>query len=175
MWGGSVPDPQSVAQLTAVLTQEWTRAVDQMLRHWSVPPVFSSSYWNCVCFNLRLFPFFFIFFLFFIFVRGGSTALPHPIPLLLFLWAFCFFVFLFFVFCISLHHGVHRAGVYFILFYFILFYFILFYFIFTRCSDRTEGKCSGFFPILAVCLLRRKFTFFFFFLFIYSFLLSILC
>ncbi|KAI5809777.1 hypothetical protein DFH27DRAFT_159911 [Peziza echinospora] len=39
MWGGRVPDAHSVAQLTAVLTQEWTRAVDQMLRHWAVPPV----------------------------------------------------------------------------------------------------------------------------------------
>ena len=44
MWGGRVPDAQSVAQLTAVLTQEWTRAVDQMLRHWSVPPIMGAQY-----------------------------------------------------------------------------------------------------------------------------------
>lgn len=44
MWGGRVPDAQSVAQLTAVLTQEWTRAVDQMLRHWSIPPIITAQY-----------------------------------------------------------------------------------------------------------------------------------
>lgn len=44
MWGGRVPDAQSAAQLTAVLIQEWTRAVDQMLRHWSSPPVISAPY-----------------------------------------------------------------------------------------------------------------------------------
>ncbi|KAF8472546.1 hypothetical protein BDZ91DRAFT_760067 [Kalaharituber pfeilii] len=42
MWGGRIPDAQSVAQLTAILTQEWTRAVDQMLRHWTVPPIMNA-------------------------------------------------------------------------------------------------------------------------------------
>ena len=46
MWGGRAPDAQSAAQLAALLTQEWTRAVDQMLRHWSVPPVMTIMQWT---------------------------------------------------------------------------------------------------------------------------------
>lgn len=45
MWGNATPDPASATQLASVLTQEWSKAVDQMLRHWSSPPTTDSFYW----------------------------------------------------------------------------------------------------------------------------------
>lgn len=44
MWGNATPDPASATQLASVLTQEWSKAVDQMLRHWSSPPTTDSFY-----------------------------------------------------------------------------------------------------------------------------------
>lgn len=38
MWGGTTPDSANATQLASVLSQEWTKAVDQMLKHWSTPP-----------------------------------------------------------------------------------------------------------------------------------------
>ncbi|KAL7275604.1 hypothetical protein RUND412_001436 [Rhizina undulata] len=44
MWGGEVPDTASANQLAIVLVDQWSRAVEQMLRHWMSPPVFNSYY-----------------------------------------------------------------------------------------------------------------------------------
>ncbi|KAA8911689.1 hypothetical protein FN846DRAFT_935276 [Sphaerosporella brunnea] len=44
MWGGVVPDPRHAAELASVLIQEWTRAVDQLLRHWPTPPTLDGSW-----------------------------------------------------------------------------------------------------------------------------------
>lgn len=44
MWGGAAPDAASATQLAAVLTQEWTNAVNQMLKHWSTPPTTDGCY-----------------------------------------------------------------------------------------------------------------------------------
>lgn len=44
MWGGVNPDDASVNKLAAVLTGEWTRAVEMMLRHWSTPPTDDGCY-----------------------------------------------------------------------------------------------------------------------------------
>ncbi|KAI5856927.1 hypothetical protein BZA05DRAFT_441565 [Tricharina praecox] len=37
-WGGVHPDPRNAAELANVLSQEWTRAVEQLLRHWPTAP-----------------------------------------------------------------------------------------------------------------------------------------
>lgn len=39
MWGGATPDPVSATQLASVLSREWMKAVDIMLRHWSTMPL----------------------------------------------------------------------------------------------------------------------------------------
>ncbi|RPA99042.1 hypothetical protein L873DRAFT_1828197 [Choiromyces venosus 120613-1] len=45
MWGNVVPDAASAQQLANVLTQEWTNAVDRLLKHWSnSPPVTAEFY-----------------------------------------------------------------------------------------------------------------------------------
>ncbi|OHF03281.1 hypothetical protein CORC01_01334 [Colletotrichum orchidophilum] len=38
MWGGREPSADEAAQLGACFEYEWNKAVDTMLRHWSVPP-----------------------------------------------------------------------------------------------------------------------------------------
>ncbi|KAL0764938.1 hypothetical protein CaCOL14_012744 [Colletotrichum acutatum] len=38
MWGGREPSTDEAAQLGACFEYEWNKAVDTMLRHWSVPP-----------------------------------------------------------------------------------------------------------------------------------------
>ncbi|GKT62859.1 hypothetical protein ColTof4_01523 [Colletotrichum tofieldiae] len=38
MWGGREPSPEEAAQLGACFQYEWNKAVDTMLRHWSIPP-----------------------------------------------------------------------------------------------------------------------------------------
>lgn len=38
MWGGRLPDTEEAAQLAACCAWEWNEALDQMLRHWDVPP-----------------------------------------------------------------------------------------------------------------------------------------
>ncbi|KDN65355.1 hypothetical protein CSUB01_08377 [Colletotrichum sublineola] len=38
MWGGREPSPDEAAQLGACFEYEWNKAVDTMLRHWSIPP-----------------------------------------------------------------------------------------------------------------------------------------
>jgi hypothetical protein len=38
MWGESSPTEEHVAQLTACFEQEWSYAVDTMLRHWTFSP-----------------------------------------------------------------------------------------------------------------------------------------
>ncbi|GKT42815.1 uncharacterized protein ColSpa_02996 [Colletotrichum spaethianum] len=38
MWGGREPSAEEAAQLTACFEYEWNKAVDTMLRHWSIPP-----------------------------------------------------------------------------------------------------------------------------------------
>ncbi|KAI0204071.1 hypothetical protein F4808DRAFT_367885 [Astrocystis sublimbata] len=39
MWGGRYPSPEEVEQLSQCFIYEWTQAVDTMLRHWRVDPV----------------------------------------------------------------------------------------------------------------------------------------
>ncbi|BDD61729.1 hypothetical protein MPDQ_001493 [Monascus purpureus] len=38
MWGGSIPSADNINKLADSCTKEWTRAVNQMLRHWESPP-----------------------------------------------------------------------------------------------------------------------------------------
>ena len=38
MWGGRVPETEEAQQLAACFAWEWNEALDQMLRHWDVPP-----------------------------------------------------------------------------------------------------------------------------------------
>ncbi|KAF9875187.1 hypothetical protein CkaCkLH20_07453 [Colletotrichum karsti] len=38
MWGGRDPSEEEAAQLAACFEYEWNKAVDNMLRHWSIPP-----------------------------------------------------------------------------------------------------------------------------------------
>lgn len=38
MWGNKMPAAEDVAQLATCFEQEWTAAVDMMLRHWERPP-----------------------------------------------------------------------------------------------------------------------------------------
>ncbi|WQF82650.1 hypothetical protein CDEST_07664 [Colletotrichum destructivum] len=38
MWGGREPSADEAAQLGACFEYEWNKAVDTMLRHWSIPP-----------------------------------------------------------------------------------------------------------------------------------------
>ncbi|RYP22166.1 hypothetical protein DL765_001814 [Monosporascus sp. GIB2] len=38
MWGGRDPSQEEAHQLAQYFEDEWTQAVDTMLRHWSVPP-----------------------------------------------------------------------------------------------------------------------------------------
>ncbi|ROT40968.1 hypothetical protein SODALDRAFT_322209 [Sodiomyces alkalinus F11] len=38
MWGGRDPSPQEAQQLRMLFEDEWTRAVNRMLRHWTSPP-----------------------------------------------------------------------------------------------------------------------------------------
>lgn len=46
MWGGAVPDSASATRLASVLNQEWTTAIDRMLRHWSTPPTTDNYQWD---------------------------------------------------------------------------------------------------------------------------------
>ncbi|KAI4126657.1 MAG: hypothetical protein LQ347_004884 [Umbilicaria vellea] len=43
MWGGYIPTTERVEQLAAVCIDEWTAAVNQMLRHWDTPPTTTGS------------------------------------------------------------------------------------------------------------------------------------
>lgn len=45
MWGNVVPDAAGAQQLTNVLTQEWTNAVDRLLKHWSNSPPVSTEFY----------------------------------------------------------------------------------------------------------------------------------
>ncbi|KFH45596.1 hypothetical protein ACRE_035830 [Hapsidospora chrysogenum ATCC 11550] len=38
MWGDSEPAPEHVAQLAACFEQEWTAAIEAMMRHWKTAP-----------------------------------------------------------------------------------------------------------------------------------------
>lgn len=38
MWGGRDPSQEEAEQLAQCFEHEWTQAVDNMLRHWSVAP-----------------------------------------------------------------------------------------------------------------------------------------
>ena len=38
MWGGKKPTGAQIEQLGQRCTAEWTRALNQLLRHWEVPP-----------------------------------------------------------------------------------------------------------------------------------------
>ncbi|MCJ1396347.1 hypothetical protein MMC18_009237 [Xylographa bjoerkii] len=38
MWGGRTPTAAGVEQLAAACVAEWTRALNQLLRHWDSPP-----------------------------------------------------------------------------------------------------------------------------------------
>ncbi|CZT50973.1 uncharacterized protein RSE6_12050 [Rhynchosporium secalis] len=38
MWGGRIPDTEEASQLAACFAWEWNGALDQILRHWDVPP-----------------------------------------------------------------------------------------------------------------------------------------
>lgn len=39
MWGGRTPTAAGVEKLASACVAEWTRALDQMLRNWTSPPV----------------------------------------------------------------------------------------------------------------------------------------
>lgn len=39
MWGGRTPTAAGVEKLAIACVAEWTRALDQMLRNWTSPPV----------------------------------------------------------------------------------------------------------------------------------------
>lgn len=38
MWGNRIPTAEGVTQLSTAFVNEWTWALNQMLRHWEVPP-----------------------------------------------------------------------------------------------------------------------------------------
>lgn len=44
MWGGVVPDPVNAQELANVLCGEWVRAVDQLLKHYPVPPTLNGGW-----------------------------------------------------------------------------------------------------------------------------------
>lgn len=44
MWGGVVPDQRYVAELAGVLAGEWSRAVDQLLKNFAVPPTLGGGW-----------------------------------------------------------------------------------------------------------------------------------
>jgi hypothetical protein len=44
MWGGAVPNPVHAAELANVLNREWSRAVDQLLKHYPTPPTINGDW-----------------------------------------------------------------------------------------------------------------------------------
>jgi hypothetical protein len=46
MWGGRTPTAAGVEQLTAAFVNEWTNAVNQLLRHWDTPPTTTGRWKN---------------------------------------------------------------------------------------------------------------------------------
>ncbi|KAF8247321.1 hypothetical protein K440DRAFT_682601 [Wilcoxina mikolae CBS 423.85] len=44
MWGGVVPNPIHAAELANILNREWSRAVDQLLKHYPTPPTVNGDW-----------------------------------------------------------------------------------------------------------------------------------
>jgi hypothetical protein len=44
MWGGAVPNPVHAAELANVLNREWSRATDQLLKHYPTPPTINGDW-----------------------------------------------------------------------------------------------------------------------------------
>ena len=44
MWGGVVPHPVHAQELANVLHREWVCAVDQLLKHYPVPPTLNTGW-----------------------------------------------------------------------------------------------------------------------------------